>query len=154
MIQTMTAVDNKNAPSKFTNGTQLILMKNGIKTSIDQALAGLKEFDYKNYNNIKNNLPERIFMIIQKMQWYSIDCSKKNVSALDDRWFKLVRLTQESSPLGGAALGLCLKLSEGFDRISVLFDKVNNIEREKRFQSLKDILRKSSQLSFYVLNSC
>ena len=44
----MTAVDNKNAPSKFTNGTQLILMKNGIKTSIDQALAGLKEFDYKN----------------------------------------------------------------------------------------------------------
>ena len=87
-------------------------------------------------------------MIIQKMQWYSIDCSKKNVSALDDRWFKLVRLTQESSPLGGAALGLCLKLSEGFDRISVLFDKVNNIEREKRFQSLKDILRESSQLSF------
>lgn len=57
----MTAVDNKNAPSKFTNGTQLILMKNGIKTSIDQALAGLKEFDNKKYNNIKNNLSERIF---------------------------------------------------------------------------------------------
>ena len=61
MIQTMTAVDNKNAPSKFTNGTQLILMKNGIKTSIDQALAGLKEFYYKNHNDTKNNLSERIF---------------------------------------------------------------------------------------------
>ena len=48
----MTAVDNKNAPSKFTNGTQLILMKNGIKTSIDQALAGLKESVYKNYNDL------------------------------------------------------------------------------------------------------
>ena len=61
MIQTMTAVDNKNAPSKFTNGTQLILMKNGIKISIDQALAGLKELYYKNNNDTKNNLSERIF---------------------------------------------------------------------------------------------
>ena len=61
MIQTMTAVDNKNAPSKFTNGTQLILMKNGIETSIDQALAGLKELYYKNNNDTKNNLSERIF---------------------------------------------------------------------------------------------
>ena len=61
MIQTMTAVDNKNAPSKFTNGTQLILMKNGIKIIIDQALAGLKELYYKNNNDTKNNLSERIF---------------------------------------------------------------------------------------------
>ena len=56
---------------------------------------------------------------------------------LDLYWKDLAR-TNSLTPF---VKGVCFKISEGFDRISILFEKCDATERENRFERLRELLK-------------
>ena len=75
-------------------------------------------------------------------QWYVVDCPKNKREKLDERWEKLIDILVSSNgdSIGKKIAGLCVKVSEGFDRLAILMDKVTKEQRAERFNQLAGIL--------------
>ena len=76
-----------------------------------------------------------------KTQWYVVDCPKKYVKLLDERWLLARALISRPNSLTPYVKAMCFKISEGFDRISILFEKCDAQTRESRFEQLREMLK-------------
>ena len=84
-----------------------------------------------------------------KSQWYVVDCPKKNARELNQRWDAARALIDKRThTLAPFVRGLCVKISEGFDRISILFEKCDPTERESRFELLMKELGMTAEEKF------
>lgn len=83
-------------------------------------------------------------------QWYVVDCPKSKREKLDERWEKLIDILVSSNceSIGRKISGLCVKVSEGFDRLAILMDKVTKEQRAERFNELSGFLGLSQDENF------